>query len=112
MCRARLCCRMLTNLNNMQNIGNVIYQITQADLKEFAMTLIEDTKKELEEKILADKMERYMSPKDVAEMLGVNPSTLWRWSNSKYLTPSNVGGKKRYKYSDIKKLLEGGGDND
>lgn len=103
---------MLIIKNSMQYTGSIIYQITQADLKEFAMTLIEDTKKELEEKILADKTERYMSPKDVAEMLGINPSTLWRWSNRKYLTPSNVGGKKRYKYSDIKKLLEGGGDND
>ena len=95
----------------MQIAENVIYQLTSKDLQRFAMTLIDNTKKELEEKILADKTERYMSPKDVAEMLGVNPSTLWRWSNSKYLTPSNVGGKKRYKYSDIKKLLEGGDKN-
>ena len=96
----------------MQIAENVIYQLTSKDLQRFAMTLIDNTKKELEEKILADKMERYISPKDVAEMLGVDPSTLWRWGKRDYLTPCYIGGKKRYRYSDIKRLLEGGGNND
>lgn len=75
----------------MQIAENVIYQLTSKDLQRFAMTLIDNTKKELEDVILADKQERYMSPKDVAEMLGVNLSTLWRWSKRKYLVPSNCG---------------------
>lgn len=91
---------------------NAIYQLSGADLQEFAMTLITNTKKELEAEILADKTERYLSPKQAAEILGVDLSSLWRWSKRDYLIPSNVGGKKRYKYSDIKKLLEGGGNND
>ncbi len=91
---------------------NAIYQLSGADLQEFAMTLITNTKKELEAEILADKTERYISPKQAAEILGVNLSSLWRWHKRDYLIPSNVGGKKRYKYSDIKKLLEGGGNND
>lgn len=91
---------------------NAIYQLSGADLQEFAMTLITNTKKELEAEILADKTERYLSPKQAAEILGVDLSSLWRWSKRDYLIPSNVGGKKRYKYSDIKKLLKGGGNND
>ena len=86
---------------------NAIYQLSGVDLQEFAMTLITNTKKELEAEILADKTERYLSPKQAAEILGVDLSSLWRWSKRDYLIPSNVGGKKRYKYSEVKALLEG-----
>ena len=52
--------------------------------------------------------ETYPSAKKVAEMLDVDKSTLWRWAKVGYLVPINVGGKRRYRMSDVKRILEGG----
>ena len=38
-------------------------------------------------------------------MLGVDKSTLWRWSKQNYLAPIEVGGKRVYKVSDVKQIL-------
>jgi excisionase family DNA binding protein len=54
-------------------------------------------------------METYPTPKQVCEILGVDNSTLWRWKRKGYLVPANVGGKVRYKMSEVKALLNGGG---
>ena len=41
------------------------------------------------------------------EMLDVSQSTLWRWQKAGYLVPLNVGGKRRYRMSDVRRILEG-----
>jgi len=43
----------------------------------------------------------------VAEMLDVDKSTLWRWAKIGYLVPINVGGKRRYRMSDVNRILNG-----
>jgi len=53
----------------------------------------------------AEPVETYLSPKKTAEMLDVNPTTLWRWNKRNYLIHIQVGGKRRYKMSDIQKIL-------
>ena len=37
----------------------------------------------------------------------VNPSSLWRWRKRGYLVPAEIGGKRRYKMSDIRRILNG-----
>ena len=69
--------------------------------------LIADTKKELEQLITDEKSETYPSREKVMEMLDVSQSTLWRWQKAGYLVPLNVGGKRRYRMSDVKRILEG-----
>jgi len=44
---------------------------------------------------------------EVIKQLNVAPSTLWRWKQSGYLVPINVGGQYRYKSTDINEILEG-----
>ena len=70
--------------------------------------LIADTKRELEQMITDQNTETYPSREKVREMLGVSDSTLWRWAKEGYLVPLNVGGKRRYKMSDVKQILKGG----
>lgn len=89
--------------------ANAIYQLSGADLLEFANKLISETKKELEEVIISEKTETYPTPKQVSEILNVDLSTLWRWNKSGYLCHVCVGGKRRYRMSDVKALLEGRG---
>lgn len=95
-------------LNLLESGNNITVSVSLADLKEFATVLIDNTKKELELVVISDKAETYPSPKQVCEILNVDLSTLWRWNKRGYLCPSEVGGKRRYKMSDVKSILNGG----
>lgn len=81
---------------------NVIYQINGADLKEFAELLIANAQNELTQA----KEETYLSRENVAKMLDVDKSTLWRWAKTGYLVPVTIGAKIRYRRSDIDNLLK------
>lgn len=84
---------------------NCIYQLSGKDLQDFARTLIASTKEELERAIIEDKAERYLTPDEVAKMLSINLTTLWRWRKRKFLLPVKVGAKSRYLYSEVKAML-------
>lgn len=84
---------------------NVSITIGANELKEFALSIIEHTKRDLEQVVISEKAETYPSPKQVCDILGVDASTLWRWKKKGYLVPLEIGGKRRYKMSDVKKLL-------
>ncbi|WP_319589645.1 helix-turn-helix domain-containing protein [uncultured Draconibacterium sp.] len=88
--------------------ANVSVTLATKDLQEFADYLIRKTKRDLEETITAEKSETYISVQTVGEMLDVDRSTLYRWAQQGYLKPIKVGGKNRYRMSDIKKIFEGG----
>ncbi len=77
------------------------------DLVEFGNILISNVKSELEQIITDQNTETYPSREKVMEMLGVCEATLWRWAKNGYLVPINVGGKRRYRMSDVKRILEG-----
>jgi excisionase family DNA binding protein len=52
--------------------------------------------------------EQYLTRKQAAEMLDVDLSTLWRWHKENYLCAVEVGGKRRYKLSEVNKILRKG----
>jgi len=92
-------------INELIKEGNFALTIGANDLKEFAFDIIQQTKRELEDLVTAQKSETYVSRQRASEMLGVDSVTLWRWAKRNYLIPATVGGKKRYKMSDINRLL-------
>ena len=97
------------NLQHLLESGsNITVSVSLIDLKEFANTLIDNTKRELELAVISDKAETYPSPKQVCEILNVDLSTLWRWNKKGYLKPAEIGGKRRYKMSEVKRILNGG----
>lgn len=97
------------NLNNILESGsNITVSVSLSDLNEFAQLLIDKSKRDLELAVISDKAETYPSPKQVCEILNVDASTLWRWNKRGYLCPAEVGGKRRYKMSDIKAILNSG----
>lgn len=51
------------------------------------------------------KEEKYLTAEETAQMLGVDKSTLWRWSKCGYLPKCTWGGKVRYRLSDIEDLM-------
>ena len=74
--------------------ANVQVVLNVADLKEFAMELIEEAKN-----IEEVKPEPMFTPKEFAERHGVDKSTLWRWCKCGVLTPLHIGGKTFYRDS-------------
>lgn len=89
--------------------ANVTVAIGINELREWHKEIIEDTRRELEEIVLSDKAETYPTVKQVAKILNVDASTLWRWNRSGYLKTIEFGGGRRYKMSDVKRLLTGKG---
>jgi len=80
-------------LNITINAGQLIEAIDYAILR---------TKAEFEAK---QEPEQYLTRKQIAEMLGVDLSTLWRWNKENYLRAVEIGGKRRYKLSEVNKIL-------
>jgi len=101
----------MTQINNLaqlaQQYPNMIVSITLGDLMEANQMLIADTRRELEQIVTDANTETYPSRDKVMEMLDISSATLWRWQKTGYLMPINVGGKRRYRMSDVKKILEG-----
>lgn len=85
--------------------GNLTLSIKAGELVEAIDYCINKTRRDLEQLIVDANTETYGSPDIVAKALDVDKSTLWRWRKQGYLVPIEVGGKRRYRMSDVKKIL-------
>lgn len=95
-----------TNLLTLaREYPNLTISIKLGDLIEANETLIKLTRKELEQQITDANTETYPSAEQVAKILDVDKTTLWRWAKRGVLEPIKIGGKNRYKMSDIKQIL-------
>lgn len=64
---------------------------------------------EMQYKVLKDsRAETYYSFKRVAAMLDISTRTLNRWQAQGYLVPVMVGGQRRYRKSDIDRIVSAG----
>ena len=90
----------------LESSANVSITVTPTDLKEFALSLINEA---MDMGCKQKTPESYLTQKEAAEKLNVSESTLWRWKKTKYLVPSKVGKTVYYKLSDIENLLGGKG---
>ena len=89
----------------IKNGGNAVVMLTTADLKEFALTLVEALKSE---EASRKEGERTMNQREAAKYLGKSVGTLIRWSKTGYLTPcSYVGNSPMYSYNQLRKIKEG-----
>jgi excisionase family DNA binding protein len=89
--------------------ANIQIVVSLKDLNAYSSNLIEKAKKELEASVLSDKAEIYLTVNQVAEILNVDLSTLWRWNKKGYLKTIEIGGSRRYKMSAVKAMLNGKG---
>ena len=86
---------------------DVIISLKVGELIEAIDYCIQTTRRELEQQITDSNTETYPSPDQVAKILSVNKTTLWRWRKQNYLVPIEIGGKRRHRMSDVKRILEG-----
>jgi excisionase family DNA binding protein len=97
------------NINEILKSGvNLTVSVGIDELIEWHKEVIADTKRELEENVLNDKVETYPTVKQVAEILNVDNTTLWRWNKKGYLKTIEFGGGRRYKMSHVKAILNEG----
>lgn len=84
---------------------DVTISIKAGDLIEANKKLVEDVRSALEQKIRDEHEEKFLSPNEVSKILNISKPTLWRWEKLDYLIPIRVGGKVRYKSSEVKQIL-------
>lgn len=82
---------------------NVLLVVTPTQLREFAEEIISNA-------LSAKKQDdtTLLTANEVAELLNVDKSTLWRWEKSEYLKPIRIGSKIRYKQSEVELIKRGG----
>ncbi|ADV42332.1 AlpA family transcriptional regulator [Bacteroides helcogenes] len=80
--------------------ANVQLVVNALELKEFfeELKIISEPKEE--------KKEKYLRVEEVIEMLHVDRSTLWRWNREEYLKTLKIGGKVRYRLSEVEQLMK------
>ena len=78
------------------------------DLGHFARELLAEARQDFEREraaIAEGKTEEYLTPEMVKTLLRISESTLYRMAKTKILIPVFVGGQKRYRRSDLDKIL-------
>lgn len=88
---------------------NVIIQCSRHDIKCEMWNIYNEMQAEADKRAEAKANDVALTPDSAASTLTVSLTTLWRWAKSGYLTPIYIGGKKRYRRSDVMAILEQGG---
>lgn len=93
----------MVNIQDLLNAGAAVnLTVTATDLKEFALSLIDEAKRQLEAKPKEDKE---LTAAQAAKALGISTNSLWRWERDGYLKPaSRVGKRPIYLQSQIDEL--------
>ena len=89
----------------LQSNSGVNITVNAGQLVEAIEYCINKTVREFDQRITDANTETYPSPDQVSKMLDVDKSSLWRWAKKGYLVPLEIGGKRRYRMSDIKRIL-------
>lgn len=88
---------------------DVIFQTMRDFVKSECRTIFAELRAEQKAQAEQKAKEMLLTPAEVCEQLKISDVTLWRWGKAEYLTPLYIGGKRRYKASDVQALIEKGG---
>ena len=90
------------SLNELLSQPNITISVTGEQLAEYSKQLIDGVRGIYEQKEIP---EQYLTRKQTAQMLDIDLSSLWRWNNEQYLCHISIGGRRRYKLSDVQRIL-------
>ena len=103
---------MITIESLVEQGANVKLEVTPADLKMFAESIVQRTiMAQQEERAAAmqrEAEETWLNTKQVRELLNVCDGTLNLWAKRGYLVPVKVGNKNMYARSDVRRVQTGG----
>lgn len=97
---------MVNLIELSKHYPDMTINIKIGDLIEANKKLIEDVRSSLEKQIREENEEKYLSADEVCKLINVSKPTLWRWEKIEYLIPIRVGGKVRYKLSEVEKTIQ------
>ena len=85
--------------------ANVILQVSLKDLNEFAQNILTGAKSiAMIEAEAAATSDQLLTIDEAAELLSVSKMTLHRWDKNGILKKVEIGGKRRYRKSEIERL--------
>lgn len=96
-----------TLIDAAKQCPGMVVAVKVGDLIEANTVLLANAREQLEQRIADASAETYLSKEKVQQMLDVSATTLWRWEKAGYLVPIAFGGQKRYRKSDVQRMLEG-----
>jgi len=110
---------MRTNNNlvsALQDDGANLFLVTAAQLKEFALNILEEAKAQNifvqdnttpaeKETIIECESKDLLTAKEVCKKFNISEPTLWRWGKKGLLLPIMVGGRRRYSKTAVDNLL-------
>lgn len=88
---------------NPELAKNVKLEITGADLLAFGESIHKSAIEEGKKTPIVE--EEYLTPKQFADALQVSLVTLWSWDKKGITRPLRIGNAKRYRKSDLEKIL-------
>ncbi len=96
----------MININNLLNSeSNIIIQVSSEDLKAFAQEILIGAKSiAMIEAETAASSDQLLTIDEAAKLLSVSKMTLYRWDQNGILKKVEIGGKRRYRKSDIERL--------
>jgi len=89
---------------NLELAKSVKLEITGADLLAFGDSIHKLAVAESEK--APKETEEYMTPQQFADALQVSLVTLWSWDKKGITRPLRIGNAKRYRRSDLEKIME------
>ena len=91
--------------NLLLSSENMVLQLKKEDLKEFANQILLGAKSiAMLEAEAAATSDQLLTIDEAAKLLSVSKMTLYRWDKNGYLKKMEIGGKRRYRKSDIERL--------
>lgn len=96
----------MININHLLNSeSNIIIQVSSEDLKAFAQEILIGAKSiAMIEAETAASSDQLLTIDEAAKLLSVSKMTLYRWDQNGILKKVEIGGKRRYRKSDIERL--------
>lgn len=90
----------------LEDGGTTLLVIRADDLKKAILDTVNETKRQLEDEVAKNNSETLLTGQQVQERLNISRTTLWNWRKDGYLLPIEIGGKIRYKLSDVNTILQ------
>lgn len=103
---------------------NPILMVTAQDLREFAISVAEEVRRQIPTPVPAGGISdddgnendtscnRILTARETIDLLKISLPTLWRWGKKGYLVPIQVGdgivNQRRYRYADVMRIINKG----
>jgi predicted DNA-binding transcriptional regulator AlpA len=90
----------------LEKRGSTLLLISAEDLKKTIKDTVSEARRILEAEVVNGKGEFLLTTNEVIARLSISRKTLYNWEKRKYLVPIEIGGKKRFKLSDVNTILK------